>query len=157
MAIEIERKFLVKSHEYRSHSQDVRIIQGFIKNTRESIVRIRIMGDKASFAIKGSTSVATRIEYEYSIPLKDANELLENFCEKPIIDKVRYLYVFKGFTWEIDEFHGNNEGLIVAEIELEHENQEFQKPEWLGKEVTGEPKYYNANLIKFPYKDWPDK
>jgi adenylate cyclase len=151
---EIERKFLVKNNTYRSHGKPIHIHQGFLSTDKERVVRIRIQDDKAFITIKGKTEKATRSEFEYVIPLEDAQFMLENLCEKPTIEKYRYIIPYAGFTWEVDEFHGENAGLVIAEIELQHENQEFQKPEWLGEEVTTDQRYYNANLVKHPYISW---
>ncbi len=154
MAKEIERKFLVKNDEYKREAEKRLIRQGFLSNRKEAVVRIRIMNENACITIKGPSKGSTRLEYEYIIPLEDAHELLELLCERPLIEKYRYIVKFKGFTWEVDEFMGENEGLVVAEIELKNEKQDFPIPEWLGNEVTGDPRYYNANLIKNPYVNW---
>ena len=154
MPKEIERKFLVTSEVFKSLGVKHYIHQGFLSTDKERVVRIRIQDNKAFITIKGKTEEATRSEFEYVIPLEDAQFMLENLCEKPTIEKYRYIIPYAGFTWEVDEFHGENAGLVIAEIELQHENQEFQKPEWLGEEVTTDPRYYNANLVKHPYKSW---
>lgn len=143
--IEIERKFLVVSNEYHS-KKAFHIRQGYICSEKNKVVRIRIRDNRAFLTLKNAMIGFARNEYEYEIPVKDAEEMLENMCRKPIIDKHRYLYEYSGHTWEIDEFHGKNEGLVIAEIELEDINEEFEKPKFIGEEVTGKPHYYNANL-----------
>ncbi len=147
MAIEIERKFLVTSHEYRD-CPSKRIRQGYICSEKDRVVRIRISDDSAKITIKNATIGFARNEYEYTIPVKDAEEMLENTCEQPIIEKRRFLYNSGDYLWEIDEFHGVNEGLIIAEIELPDRNATFTLPPFVGKEVTGDPQYYNAVLSK---------
>lgn len=154
MGKEIERKFLVKGDEFRKLAEGVMYRQGYLNNAKERTVRIRTVGDKAFLTIKGITVGATRVEYEYEIPLKDCNFMLDNLAEKPLIEKKRYKIPMDGFIWEIDEFFGANNGLIVAEIELQSEDQKFPKPDWIGGEVTGDPRYFNSNLIKNPYENW---
>ncbi|MGB5279336.1 MAG: CYTH domain-containing protein [Gammaproteobacteria bacterium] len=153
MATEIERKFLVSEGPWRQ--ADARTFrQGYLSTDKERTVRVRTIDDKAYLTIKGISVGATRREYEYEIPLQDANELLDNLCERPLIEKQRYTLDHAGLTWEVDVFFGENDGLIIAEVELEHENQAFEKPRWVGKEVTADPRYYNANLISMPYYTW---
>jgi CYTH domain-containing protein len=154
MAKEIERKFLVKGDAWRSLAKGTIYRQGYLNSAKERTVRIRTIDDKAYLTIKGLTVGATRNEYEYEIPLVDGNAMLEAMAEKPIIEKKRYKVQFDGITWEIDEFFGENSGLIVAEVELKSEDQFFKKPQWAGEEVTGDPRYFNANLIKHPYTQW---
>ena len=154
MSVEIERKFLVKEKSWRHSVAGINYKQGYISTNKDRTVRIRIIETKAYLTIKGKTVGAKRLEFEYEIPLDDANELLNNLCTKPIISKTRYKIQYKGLIWEVDEFHGENEGLIIAEVELQHEKQKIKFPEWIGQEVTGDPKYYNANLIKKPYSKW---
>ncbi len=155
MAIEIERKFLVNGNYKSGANNSYRIIQGYISSVPERSVRIRIKGEKAFITIKGKSNQTgtSRFEWEKEIELSDAEELLK-LCEPGIIDKTRYLVQFGGRVFEVDEFHGTNNGLVVAEIELESETEEFKKPEWLGMEVTGDKKYYNASLSKTPYSLW---
>ena len=143
--IEIERKFLVISDEYRN-TESVRIRQGYVCSANNRVVRVRTKGEKGFLTLKNATIGFARNEYEYEIPLADAIEMLDTMCRKPIIDKTRYLYMYKGHLWEVDEFHGRNEGLVIAEIELEHENDTFEKPDFIGDEVTGRPQFYNSNL-----------
>ena len=151
--IEIERKFLVVNDNYKS-GKPQRIVQGYICSEDNRVVRVRIKGGKAYLTIKNATIGFARNEYEYEIPVADAEAMLQNTCQQPIIDKTRYVMEYKGFTWEVDEFHGDNEGLVVAEIELEHKNDEFELPDFVGEEVTGDARYYNACLFKLPYKCW---
>jgi adenylate cyclase len=152
MAKEIERKFLLKKRAWPNELA-MRYRQGYLNSTKERTVRVRTIGDKGYLTIKGIATGASRLEFEYEIPIKDANILLD-ICEKPLIEKNRYKVVEGGFVWEIDEFFGENRGLIIAEVELESEDQVFPKPDWVGEEVTGDPRYYNANLIKNPYTKW---
>ena len=154
--VEIERKFLVRSEEFKSQSsKKFRIIQGFLNTHPERTLRIRIRGDQAFLTIKGKSSKngLTRFEWEKEIPVLEAEELMK-LCEPGIIEKTRYLVEIEGHTFEIDEFFGENQGLIIAEIELDSENETFEKPEWLGEEVTGELRYYNSQLIKNPFNNW---
>ena len=150
--IEIERKYLVTNNNYKS-STPIRISQGYICSEENRVVRVRIKGDKAYLTIKNATIGFARNEYEYEIPVADAEAMLHNTCQQPIIDKTRYILEYKGFIWEIDEFHGDNEGLVVAEIELENKNQQFELPDFIGEEVTDDARYYNACLFKNPYKN----
>jgi adenylate cyclase len=154
MGKEIERKFLVKSDAYRALGTCEHLRQGFLSTAKERVVRVRIMGDKAFFTVKGISTGATRAEFEYEIPVADAHFMLDKLCEKPIIDKHRFTIPFRGFTWEVDEFHGENEGLVVAEIELPSEDAGFEKPDWIGEEVTYDARYFNSNLVKQPFKSW---
>lgn len=125
-----------------------------MSSDKERVVRIRIIEDKAYITIKGLSIGATRSEFEYEIPLNDAAVILNELCKKPIIEKYRYRINFGNSIWEVDEFMGLNAGLIIAEIELEHENQTFDIPDWIGKEVTDDPRYYNSNLIRNPFTQW---
>jgi adenylate cyclase len=156
MAQEIERKFLVKSGTNIDSLGDAqRIIQGYLSSVKERTVRVRVKGDKGFLTIKGigNASGASRYEFEKVITFDEANELL-NICEPGIIDKTRTKVPAGKHTFEVDRFFGDNEGLVVAEIELEEEGESFERPEWLGEEVTGDPKYYNSMLMKTPFKDW---
>lgn len=157
--IEIERKFLVSSSDYKCQAYGHEdIIQGYLSSIPQRTVRIRIKGDNAFLTIKGegNESGATRFEWEKEISVEDARNLI-NLCEPGIIDKTRYLIKNNKHVFEVDEFHGENQGLTIAEIELNNEDEVFQKPSWLGKEVTGQAQYYNASLIKNPYKNWNKK
>ena len=154
MPVEIERKFLIVEDSWRGLGDGTAYRQGYLSTVKERTVRVRTIDDKGYLTIKGITIGATRAEYEYEIPAVEANEMLDTLCEQPIIEKKRYKIPSDGFTWEIDEFDGVNQGLIVAEIEIEDENQEFSKPDWIGEEVTGDPRYFNSNLIANPYTTW---
>ena len=153
MAVEIERKFLVTNTNYKMGIPQ-QIAQGYICSDKDRVVRIRIIDDNAFITIKNSTIGFARNEYEYQIPVQDAREMLQNTCIQPIISKTRYVLEYKGKIWEIDEFHGLNEGLVIAELELENENDSYEKPDFVGDEVTGNPQYYNALLFKNPYINW---
>lgn len=154
MAKEIERKFLVKDDAWRALAQGTHYRQGYLNSVKERTVRIRTINDKAFLTIKGPTIGVTRQEYEYEIPHADCIQMLEHLAEKPIIEKNRYKIPYEGLTWEIDEFLGVNAGLIVAEVELNDENQVFNKPEWIGEEISADPRYFNSNLVKNPYTTW---
>ncbi len=155
MAQEIEKKFLVKGDFKNLVTKSQRITQGYLSSVPERTVRVRIKGEKGFLTIKGigNESGASRYEFEKEITVEETKELLK-ICEPGIIDKTRYLVASGKHTFEVDEFYGENEGLIVAEVELESENENFIKPEWLGEEVTGEVKYYNSMLMKTPYTKW---
>lgn len=156
MALEIERKFLVKNNQFKDVAyEEIRIIQGYLSSVPERTVRVRTRGEQAFLTIKGigSESGASRYEWEQEIAIDDAKALLA-ICESGIIDKTRYLVAQGEHTYEVDEFYAENEGLIVAEIELLSEDESFEKPEWLAEEVTGEVKYYNAMLMKSPFSQW---
>jgi adenylate cyclase len=155
MAIEIEHKFLLANDDWRelvSHS--VKYRQGYLSSQPTSSIRVRISNDHAWLNIKSATIGSQRHEYEYEIPLTDANEILNNLCRKPLIEKTRYFVTVDTHLWEIDEFEGDNQGLIVAEIELEDTSQSFSKPAWIGLEVTKDLRYYNNNLAIHPYSEW---
>jgi adenylate cyclase len=152
MAKEIERKFLLKGG-YWPRENRITCRQGYLNSVKERTVRVRIMGDKCYLTIKGISLGATRQEFEYELPSRDAEQLLA-LCEKPLIEKNRYRVKQGDLIWEIDEFSGENQGLVVAEVELSREDQEFPKPDWIGEEVTGDPRYFNANLVKNPYTKW---
>ena len=153
MGKEIERKYLVRDDSYKELGEGTLFRQGYLNSAKERVVRVRTMGDKAALTVKGVTVGATRLEFEYEIPLEDARQLLE-LCEQPLIEKTRYKVSAEGLLWEIDEFHGVNQGLTVAECELESEDQAVTKPAWVGEEVTGDPRYFNSNLIANPYTTW---
>ena len=155
MALEIERKFLVTG-EFRSEAVEAtRIVQGYLCSAPGRTVRIRTRDNKAYLTIKGSAGPAgfSRYEWEKEIPLEEAEELLR-LCESFLIEKIRYLIKYEDHLFEVDEFSGDNAGLIIAEVELKSEDEYFEKPSWLGKEVTSESKYYNASLSKKPFKNW---
>jgi adenylate cyclase len=156
MAKEIERKFLVKGDAWRSLAKGTMYRQGYLNSAKERTVRIRTVGDRAFLTVKGITVGATRSEYEYEISFDDCNAMLDTLAEKPLIEKKRYTIPAGGVIWEIDEFFGDNAGLIVAEVELQSEDQHFDKPAWVGADVTGDPRYFNSNLIKSPFTRWKD-
>lgn len=154
MAKEIERKFLLAGEGWRGLAEGIVYRQGYLCSGPERSVRVRIAGDHGYLTIKGATISATRNEYEYDIPLADAREMLDTLCPQPQIEKKRYTIPYRGSIWEVDEFFGANEGLIVAEIELASEDQPFERPDWIGREVTGDIRYYNAALCAAPYTTW---
>ncbi|MCX7747870.1 MAG: CYTH domain-containing protein [Clostridia bacterium] len=154
MGKEIERKFRVVSDSYKNNAQGILYKQGYLSNASERVVRIRVYNNKGYLTVKAAAVGAVRQEFEYEIPYHDAEEMLNHLCQKPIIEKHRYKIDYCGFTWEVDEFHGENEGLVVAEIELQDENQPFPHPSWLGEEVTHDYRYQNSNLITNPYTKW---
>jgi adenylate cyclase len=156
MAIEIERKFLVKNDGFKSESiKEKRITQGYLSSVPERTVRVRIKGEKGFMTIKGmgNESGATRFEWEKEISVEDTKDLLK-LCEPGIIDKTRYIVKSGEHTFEVDEFYGENEGLTVAEVELSSEDEKFNKPDWLGEEVTGDVRYFNSMLMKNPFSTW---
>ena len=154
MSKEIERKFLVIGDSWRSLAQGTHYRQGYLNSAKERTVRIRTINDKAFMTIKGPTVGITRMEFEYEIPHIECVEMLTHLAEQPIVEKIRYKIAQDGLVWEIDEFLGVNKGLIVAEVELQSEDQKFEKPEWIGEEVSGDPRYFNSNLVKNPYTTW---
>ncbi|VAX09300.1 hypothetical protein MNBD_GAMMA25-2364 [hydrothermal vent metagenome] len=155
MGVEIEKKFLLRNDNWRKQSgAGTAFKQGYLIGSEKASVRIRIQGIEANINIKSATLGITRQEYEYSIPLEEAEELLTNLCEKPLIEKTRYHLVEDKHVWEVDVFDGDNAGLVVAEIELQSENEDFFKPDWLGDEVSDDPRYYNSCLVKHPYCNW---
>ncbi len=154
MAKEIERKFLVKGDAWRALAKGITYRQGYLNSVKERTVRVRTAEDKAFLTVKGLTVGATRPEYEYEIPFDEGKAMLDALAEKPLIEKKRYKIRAGDLTWEIDEFLGDNAGLIVAEVELTSEDRTFDMPAWIGEEVTGDPRYYNANLIKNPFTRW---
>lgn len=154
MAKEIERKFLVNGLEWKNLAKGTEYRQGYLSTVKERTVRVRTIDSAGYLTIKGISTGATRLEFEYEISVADAHEMLDKLCEKPLIEKKRYKIEHGGLIWEVDEFFGENNGLVVAEVELENENQEISKPEWIGKEVTNDPRYFNSNLTKTPYTKW---
>ncbi len=153
MGQEIERKFLVEGEGWRI-GEGVAYRQGYLNRAIERTVRVRRVGDKGYLTIKGATHGISRLEYEYEIPAEEAEELLDALCEKPLIEKTRYRIAWGELTWEVDEFAGENEGLVLAEIELPSEAYAFKRPAWLGEEVSGDPRYFNSNLVKNPFRTW---
>jgi adenylate cyclase len=154
MSVEIERKFLVRGTDWKSLGRPVALRQGYLSAHPDRTVRVRIEGERATLTIKGRSQGATRGEWEYPIPLADAAALLDGLCERPLIEKTRTRVEHAGMVWEVDEFFGDNLGLVVAEIELDAEDQVFEKPDWIGEEVTQDARYFNSNLIRHPYTSW---
>ncbi|MGR8979326.1 MAG: CYTH domain-containing protein [Gammaproteobacteria bacterium] len=155
MAIEVEHKFLLANNDWRNHiHRSVKFRQGYLSSLPTSSIRVRICDHQAWLNIKSATIGNQRSEYEYEIPLSDAEQILDSLCGKPLIEKTRHFVFDTGHVWEIDEFEGENQGLIVAEIELEEAGQSFVKPSWLGLEVTDDLRYYNNNLALHPYSEW---
>ena len=156
MPKEIERKFLVNLSEIALPDKKEDIKQGYfpIADNVKTELRIRVKGSNASLTIKGENKGAVRSEYEYAIPINEAVEMLEDMCQKPFIDKTRYEISVGKHIWEIDIFHGENKGLVIAEIELSEESDKFDLPGWVGEEVTNDPRYYNSNLLLNPYRKW---
>ncbi|BAY25406.1 adenylate cyclase [Calothrix sp. NIES-2100] len=154
MAAEIERKFLVNGDSWRKLAQGSRYVQGYISTAKQATVRVRIVKDQGYLTIKGGTVQYTRSEFEYPIPVEDAQEMLDTLCDRPLIEKMRYRIEYGNLIWEIDEFDGVNKGLIIAEVELSDEKQLIELPIWIGAEVSDNPKYFNSNLVKHPFTQW---
>ena len=152
--MEIERKFLLLNEDWKVGATGTFLHQGYLNRQPQRSVRVRVKGQQAFMTIKGMVSEISRFEYEYPIPLADAGHMLKELCEPPTLEKTRYLVKYEGMCWEIDEFHGENVGLVVAEIELENEEQPFAKPPWLGEEVSQDSRYLNINLSRHPYCQW---
>lgn len=152
MALEIKRKFLVNGTCWKQGIGN-HICQGYLNRDKERTVRVRLEGEKATLTIKGLNTGVTRNEYEYPISVSDALELLK-LCDGPVLEKNRYTVICNELIWEVDEFLGENEGLIVAEVELKSEDQSFDYPEWVGQEVSTDPRYFNSNLCSHPYCKW---
>lgn len=157
MGIEIERKFLLSGDGWRGLGTSTLMRQGYLAADPVRTVRVRIEGERAVLTVKGKSTGASRGEWEYPIPVPDAAELLDGLCEQPLVEKVRHRIEHAGHVWEVDEFQGQNAGLVVAEIELASEDEAFEKPDWIGQEVTGDKRYYNSSLIRHPYADWKDQ
>lgn len=153
MAIEIERKFLVEGDAWREGAKPSRIVQGFLSRDPERIVRVRRQDDEAFLTVKGKGSGIARVEVEVAVPVEEARQLLA-LCLPPLIEKTRHLVTWAGHLWEIDEFHGENDGLVVAEVELAAEDESFDRPPWLGREVSEDFRYSNASLSERPWRDW---
>jgi adenylate cyclase len=156
MGVEIERKFLLASDGWKGLGQPTLMRQGYLVADPVRTVRVRIEGERAVITIKSKSTGASRGEWEYEIPVPDAAELLDRLCEQPLVEKVRHRIDHAGHTWEVDEFQGENAGLVVAEVELGSEDEAFDKPDWIGREVTGDPRYYNSSLVRLPYSKWKD-
>lgn len=154
MAKEIERRFLVEPRKWSDLGDGLAIRQGYLSVSKICSVRVRTYGDRAFVTMKGATKGITRDEYEYEIPMTDAIEILDNLCENPPIEKTRYRVVFKGHTWEVDEYAGANQGLTVAEVELKEPREQVELPDWVDREISGDPRYYNSNLSIKPFTTW---
>jgi adenylate cyclase len=154
MGQEIERKFLVKSEAWKAGAKGTVYRQGYLSSVKERVVRVRTIEDKGFLTIKGLTKGVSRSEFEYEISVGDANAMLDHICEKPLIEKTRYKVPVGGLVFEVDEFFGENAGLVVAEVELQDEKQRIDLPDWIGAEVSGDPRYFNSNLIKHPFTKW---
>jgi adenylate cyclase len=154
MATEIERKFLVTGEEWRKSATGTIYRQGYIFSDVRRTVRVRVAGEKGFLTIKGAAVGLVRPEFEYAIPIADAMLMLDTLCDRPLIEKTRYVLKQGDLTWEIDEFAGENQGLIVAEVELTDENQPVELPSWIGPEVSHDPRYFNAALAKNPFSHW---
>jgi len=154
MGTEIERKFLVNGDGWNERIEGTLYRQGYLSTDKHRVVRVRLAGDRGFITIKGISEGASRAEFEYEIPGNEADEMLNTLCIHPLLEKVRHKVEYRGLTWEIDEFAGENRGLVVAEVELSDEAQQVELPVWAGREVTGDPRYFNSNLVKNPYSTW---
>jgi adenylate cyclase len=154
MPLEIERKFIVDTGKLSLSGSGKRYRQGYLPAAGKTSVRVRICDDAAWLTLKGETVGASRLEFEYSIPVEDAEHILESLCEGSIIDKTRHLLDHAGHTWEVDVFTGDNAGLVIAEVELQSEDEAVELPDWAVEEVTRDARYYNANLVREPYCNW---
>lgn len=154
MAKEIERKFLVKGNAWKKATKGIVYRQGYLSSVKERIVRVRTMENKGFLTIKGITKGISRSEFEYEISAEDANIMLDEICEKPLIEKKRYKIAVGSLVFEVDEFFGENKGLVVAEVEIKDEKQKIDLPDWIDEEVSGDPRYFNANLILHPFTKW---
>lgn len=154
MPSEIEHKFLVRKGAWKPSTAGVQYRQGYLSSAKERVVRVRIAGDEAFLTVKGLTTEVTRLEFEYPIPVADAAIMLDELCERPLIEKTRYHEQFQGHRWVIDEFHGDNAGLVIAEIEVASASERFAVPAWAAAEVSNDARYFNSNLGTNPYKNW---
>ena len=154
MSVEIERKFLVADTGFLAGLEGERLTQGYIASTERATVRVRIGGSRAWLTLKGRSEGISRREFEYQVPLAHAQICIAELCTGPVIDKTRYRVAHNSHVWEVDVFHGDNAGLVLAEIELAREDECFECPPWLGREVSGDPRYYNANLASRPFRNW---
>ncbi|MFT6387313.1 MAG: adenylate cyclase [Cellvibrionaceae bacterium] len=154
MPKEIERKFLIDLSAIGALDNGINIKQGYIATNGKTVVRARVAGDKAFLTLKGENKGITRSEFEYEIAVEDANNIITELCNGPVVEKIRYLVAHAGHTWEVDLFYGDNEGLALAEIELGSEDEAFEIPSWVTQEVSVDPKYYNSNLLDKPFKSW---
>jgi len=155
MGVEIERKFLLAGDSWRASADEgTQIRQGFLSTDKERVVRVRVAGDRGTLTVKGLGSGASRPEFEWTIPVEEAHELLDTLALRPFIEKTRYLVRYAGHTWEVDVFEGRNQGLVVAEVELPSVDIEVPLPEWAGLEVTNDARYANARLVQMPFDAW---
>ncbi|MBY6242593.1 CYTH domain-containing protein [Methylosinus sp. Sm6] len=154
MALEIERKFLVNRDLWRPRDDGTAFRQGYLSRAEDRVVRVRVAGGAAFLTVKGRTSGVARNEFEYPIPVEDAEQMLDRLCERPLVEKTRYEESVGGRLWTVDVFQGENDGLILAEIELATESESFERPAWLGREVSGDPRYFNSELSKNPFGYW---
>jgi adenylate cyclase len=154
MGLEIERKFLVADSSWKGGATGTLYRQGYLSDVKERTVRVRIAGDRGLLTVKGESRGLSRAEFEYAIPVEDAAAMLDGLCEKPLVEKTRYRVPFGAHTWEVDEFHGANVGLVVAEVELANADEEPALPPWVGLEVSRDARYFNANLVKRPFTTW---
>jgi CYTH domain-containing protein len=154
MPTEIERKFLVNGTSWKRESTGELFRQGYLVTDKERTVRVRVVGEEGFLTIKGPSRGIARAEYEYRIPSREADEMLGTLCLQPLIEKYRYRIEHAGLVWEVDEFLGENQGLILAEVELADERQRIPLPDWAGEEVSHDPRYYNANLVRHPFSKW---
>lgn len=154
MGQEIERKFLVGNDSWRAGASGIRFRQGYLSTDPQRTVRVRLEGDRGMLTIKGLSRGLSRAEFEYPIPAAEAATLLDTLCLRPLIEKTRYRVEHGGHLWEIDEFSGDNAGLVLAEVELSSEDEQVELPPWAGPEVSTDPRYYNANLVRHPFRSW---
>lgn len=154
---EIERKFLVRHDDWRNLASGTRVRQGYLASSQDATARVRSAGEVGFLTVKGTLTGITRREFEYEIPVAEADAMLNALCGKRIVEKTRYRIEYAGLVWEVDEFHGANAGLVVVEVELEREDQPFTKPPWVGDEVTMDPRYANSALAVRPYRDWRER
>ena len=155
MATEIERKYLVRNDDWRARAhREVRYLQGYLATTRHCSVRVRVGGDTAFLNVKGATVGASRLEFEYTVPVEDAEVMLRELCAGRVVEKTRYFVPHGGREWEVDVFEGDNAGLVVAEIALDDEAETVALPDWAGEEVTGDVRYYNSHLAVTPFREW---
>jgi len=156
MAVEIERKFIVADMGWKTGASGMVYQQGYLCSDKERTVRVRIAGNQGFLTVKGQTEGISRLEFEYPIPVDESSQMLDMLCEGTVIEKIRYRIPYEGHIWEVDVFLGANKGLVLAEIELEDELEEFTRPPWLGREVSGDVRFYNSYLSRTPYSFWPD-
>lgn len=155
MGIEIERRFLVIDDSWKEDATGTAYRQGYLAFQDDGVLRIRIAGETAFLTVKVLKDTMSALEYEYEIPVHDAHEMLTELCDRPPVEKVRYRIPYEGMIWEVDVFLGDNEGLLIAEVELDNKEQSIVLPPWIGKELTGDKRYLNASLYNYPFKNWP--